>query len=229
MTAQRFDRLVSAFGAAPIPRRLISALGIGFLLALRGATFSEVAQAKKKRKKKRGGKNTASPPPSSPTAPLAIAYQCPNAGEVTNVYAGDRRVAQAFTAIRTGTLREIQLFIIKPPGSAGDYVVQLVKASGTPPLPSNSPFDVIAATTIPDGIVPQGNATLSAIFAGTPVFQGLAYAVVLSRPGTTLGGLTVRTRFSATECEGQLADTGTPAGPFSANPPVDMSVTVLVA
>jgi hypothetical protein len=112
---------------------------------------------------------------------LKKAYTCPPPpGNATSVGGGGTiRLAQSFTATRSGTLNQIKVAINKPAGSAGDFVVQLVTMDGA--LPSSNPFDVIAAATVLNDQVKAGNTTLVAHFATTRLENDTQYAVVVSR------------------------------------------------
>jgi hypothetical protein len=112
---------------------------------------------------------------------LKPAYTCPPPAQASASFAPGIRLAQSFTARRSGTLRQIKIGISKPsslPG--GDYVVQLVKMAGT--VPSENAIDVIAAAVVPDAQVKTGKTTLIASFGTTRLTQGTKYAVVVSRP-----------------------------------------------
>ncbi len=94
----------------------------------------------------------------------------------------------------------MQVSINKGSG-VGDYRLQLVAVSAG--IPSNSPQDVLAATTIADASVLSGDVALSADFAGPELVQGTEYALVVSRPGAT--NLTVSFRSGdGSACTGQV-------------------------
>jgi hypothetical protein len=128
---------------------------------------------------------------------LRRAFQCP--GPTEDVFeqgsgvGNGARLAQVFTARRTGSLRQIRVALTKDPGTTGDYVVQLVKVTGSPNgTPSNSAADILAKFTIPDAKVPVGTSTLTGKFTGPKLVQGTEYAAVVKRLGNTT--LTARTR-----------------------------------
>ena len=124
------------------------------------------ADAKKRGKGKRKKKRTVTAPPvTSPSTPvppppaaLSVAYECPGTGPgAFGGINGTDRAAQRFVAGRSGSLRQIRFDIAKDSSSPGDWVVQLVKVVGTGNTkPSNSPLDVLAANTIPDASLPDG-------------------------------------------------------------------------
>src|SRR5829696_8461602 len=95
------------------------------------------------------------------------AFQCPGPTEDTfgqgSGVGGDRaRLAQVFRARRTGSLRQIRIPVVKDSGHTGDYVIQLVKVSGSPNgVPFTSAADVLAEVTIRDGRVPLGASVLT--------------------------------------------------------------------
>ena len=157
---------------------------------------------------------------------LAFACPAPATGEGTYMLRTDVRAAQTFTASRSGTLRRIQVPIVKPANSTGDYVVQLVRVINE--VPSNEPEHVLAAVTIPDATVPEGEATLTANFAGTKLVQNTVYAAAVSRLDAT-GPVPLRVHYSQEgTCAGQYFEA---AGIqlFTADPPRDMIVSVFVA
>ena len=122
MDADRFALLTRAVhaGSRRGLLRVFSALGLVTpLLGLAGAE----AKKKRKKKKKKVTQN-----------PLALAYECPGPPESVLTWQLQDRVAQVFVASRGGNLRRIQFYIDKNPGSAGDYVVQLLRADDGAPL-----------------------------------------------------------------------------------------------
>ena len=154
---------------------------------------------------------------------LKPAYTCPPSLPASQDYTNGTRVAQSFTATRSGTLRQIKIGIFKnPSGSGGDYLVQVVKMAGTDP--SNNAIDVIAAAVVPDAQVKTGETTLVASFGTTKLTQGTQYAVVVSR--TSAFDL----RLEGTDCEGRIFSASS-TGAFSPTGLTlpDLIVTVLVA
>ena len=111
---------------------------------------------------------------------LKPAYTCPPSIDASQDYSDGTRVAQSFTATRSGTLRQIKIGIVKNPSGSGDYLVQVVRMDGT--VPSNNAIDVIAAAVVPDAQVKTGETTLVVSFGTTRLTQGTEYAVVVSRP-----------------------------------------------
>ncbi len=134
------------------------------------------AEAKKhgKRKKNRNDKkaktraDASCPGPSGDGVGLSIAF-------------ADVRLAQTFTAFRSGRLLQTALQIDKSEGSFGDYVLQL-GAVDTFGVPTN---EVLAATTVANGSVPVGETLVPFTFAQpAAVVAGKQYALVLTRPGS---------------------------------------------
>jgi hypothetical protein len=64
-------------------------------------------------------------------------------------------------------LYQIQFEITKRAGTTGDFVVELLAVAGG--VPTNT---VLAAVTIPDASVPNGDSTLTATFSGPPLVAG---------------------------------------------------------
>jgi hypothetical protein len=162
---------------------------------------------------------------------LKKAYTCPPPpGNGSGLGGGGTtRLAQSFTATRSGTLNQIKVAINKPAGSAGDFVVQLVTMDGA--LPSSNPFDVIAAATVLNDQVKAGNTTLVAHFATTRLKNDTQYAVVVSRllVGGVSGSFEVFGPIgsSGAACEGD-AFSATGSNAFQKSPSADLAVTVLV-
>jgi hypothetical protein len=135
------------------------------------------------------------------------------------MFAGDQRVAQTFTAQRTGSLERAEIEAIKPGGQGGDWVMQIVAADGAG-TPINS---VLASATIADASVPNNASRLTTAFAApASVVAGQQYALLLTRPGAAEFALHDR---DDNPCPGQeffsLSQNGswTP-NPSAPNPPI---------
>ena len=212
MDTNRFDDTLKEFSKRMGNRRTL----LAGLLLLGGATGGlRPPQTDARRRKRR-------------------AFQCPGPTEDTfgQGSSGTRaRLAQVFTAGRTGSLRQIKIALIKEPRQTGDYVVQLVKVSGSPNgIPSNSAADVLAEVTIRDGKVPQGASTLIGSFTGPKLVQGTEYAAVVNRLGNT--SLTVGTRVGsngADDCANSRLFSASGDNAFEEVFVQDMIVSVLVA
>jgi hypothetical protein len=209
MDGHRFDTAAKVLASGVKSRRaaLISAAAFSLGEMLRGLTTSHGAQAATNRKQ---------------------TYRCPGPIEATaGGLSGMQRSAQVFTATRSGTLREILFRITKFRNTSGDYVVQLVKVTGSPNgTPSSSPLDVLAAVTIPDVSVPEGISTLRGVFAGTQIKKGREYAAVLSRPGNS--EYAAHLRQGGGDCEGRLFS-AFGGGAFNPVNNLDLIVAVLVS
>ncbi len=170
----------------------------GFLISLPAVDDIEtVAKGKKKtkQKKKKSGKNKgpqsppasppaqSPPPPPPPVAPPRLAYICAGPVDAPGDDPGTIRVAQTFTPGSIGLLRRIVFPTRKPPGSLGDFVVQLLAVDEND-VPVHLPAGVLAEVIVPNDAVASGeNVTLTAEFSGPPLVAGTRYAAVLSRPG----------------------------------------------
>jgi hypothetical protein len=166
MGANRLAHLmrITAAGSRRGVLRAISSLSLA--LPLLGLTGIAAKKKKKKKKKKK-------PPP------LVLTYTCPGPPQDVLTWQTVQRVAQVFVASRSGTLRRIQFHIDKNPGSAGDYAVQLLRVDdGTPQA---SALSILAATTIANGAVPDGESILTANFIGPHLEAGTEYAAVVGR------------------------------------------------
>jgi hypothetical protein len=211
MEGRRFDDTIRRI--AESRRRVLTGTAELVLAgALTALPSRSAAAAKKKPKKKK--------PPA-----LKSAFTCA-APEADDFVEGNflSRYAQPFTASRGGTLREIRVLINKAI-SGSDYQVQLVRMAGN--VPSNGPFDVLAAATIPDDQVPTGNTTLVAKFAATTLVQGTEYAVVVSRFGAEMA---IPVPFTGDPCAGSEMAIAQAGEAFQAiDPARDMTFSVLVA
>ena len=133
-----------------------------------------------------------------------------------------QRVAQVFVASRSGTLRRIQLYVAKDPGSEGDYVVQLLRVDGG--APQASALNILAGATIANGAVPDGESILTANFIGPHLEAGTEYAAAIGRLQTAIE-------------LGQHSDTGnvcagqafsSQGGAFGEHSDIDLVVSVFV-
>lgn len=105
--------------------------------------------------------------------------------------------AQVFRTTRGGRLSRVQIHIDKPNGSAGDYVVQVLRVDNSD-TPLHAPLNILAATAVADADVPVGESLLTANFSGPRLEAQTDYAAAVGRvgiqvrigtvPGTTCGG-----------------------------------------
>jgi hypothetical protein len=209
MDANRFDIFARAMDGRS-RRRLLGVISGGVLTAL-GAGLDRTEVLAKHHTQ-----------PKKPT--IKSAYTCAAKANDGIGPGGDRPVGQIFTATRSGELRQIHIGVSKDPnaGPGGDYVIQLLRTTGDPPVPHAEAIDVLAATTIPDADVPAGQSTIVANFAGTRLVRGTVYAVVAARPGA---GVVFVVAHSSDVCEGEM--TIVPDG--ATFPDKDAIVSVLVA
>lgn len=93
---------------------------------------------------------------------------------------GNVRVAQSFTATRSGPLIRTDLEILKGVGTTGDFVLRLSPVDDAG-FPTN---EVLAEAVVASDDVPEGRSTRTFTF-GDPaeVVAGTSYALVLTRPG----------------------------------------------
>jgi hypothetical protein len=188
---------------------LTAALGglVGGIIAPAGG----LATRKKRRKKKKPA--------------LHVAFECPGPTNGESLLLADGRVGQVFLAARSGALRQVRVGLIKNSAPApGDYLVQLLTANVSPLVPHNSPVAVIAAKIVPEGSVPEGVSTLVASFSGPALVAGNAYAVVVTRRGSTADK--VQTHLSNVCAGAWINAVGTDA--FAVDINADARLTVLV-
>jgi len=145
--------------------------------------------------------------------PVLVA-SCGGPRGATATVPGSHRFAQTFAPRSAGTLTSAQADVTKPPGSSGDWRLEIVLAERIP-IGTNARA-VVASATVPDTTVPVGPSPIEARF-GDPATIGPTgfrneYELVVSRPGATAFGVGYRTD---NECAGQLLRSGSQAGPFS--------------
>lgn len=193
-------------------RRRMLGFGSAGVVATIGSRLGGAGAEAKKRKKKRKKAGT----------PLQVAFQCPGPPSFISTCNGACRLAQVFRTTRGGRLRRIQFSIDKPAGSTGDYVVQLLRVDNSD-TPLHAPLDMLAATTVADADVPEGESLLTANFAGPRLEAQTDYAAAVGRMGGQI-------RFGAvpnTSCGGQLF-VALGLGPFDSDI-ADLVVSVFVA
>jgi hypothetical protein len=187
MTSRHFGELRPSLASGLSRRHLLAGLS-GGLLALRslvagvGDVNARNSKRKKKRRagKRRQGQQPSAPPPSSGPVTRTDAT-CVGPSDRGISFDGDGRMAQTFTALGSGQLARADLQIRKLEETFGDYILQLgaVDAFAVPT------DEVLAATSVANFTVPDGESTVSFVFA-TPaaVVAGTRYALVLTRPGS---------------------------------------------
>jgi hypothetical protein len=174
----------------PVPRRgLLAALIGGLLTALPFPRDFDETVAKNSSKRRHRRKHQArrkkrqQQTSLSPSGPVSrVDATCPSRTGAFLITDGDERIAQTFTAIRTGPLVQAVVEVFKVSGTTGDYILHLgaVNPSG---IPTN---DVLAESVVANARVPDFSAPLTFGFANpATVVAGTAYALVLTRPGST--------------------------------------------
>jgi hypothetical protein len=149
----------------------------------------------------------------SPPETVAAACAGPRDGSVSAV--GGQRFAQTFHPRVSGALTAVDLDVTKPPGSTGDWIVEIHLAVRIPV--GNFEQRAVASTTIPDSRVPTGSSTITARFADPAiVFSGVSprqeYELVVTRKGDA--GLTVGYRDRG-GCPGALSRSDSGPDAFS--------------
>jgi hypothetical protein len=144
----------------------------------------------------------------------ALVASCDPPRAATAIVPGAERFAQTFAPRTGGTLTSAEVDVTKPPGSSGDWKVEVVLAERIP-IGTNA-RTVIASATVPDAAVPAGAATIAARFAdpatiGPPGFRS-EYELVVSRPGASAFGVGYRT---GNQCPGHLLRSGSGSAPFA--------------
>ena len=122
------------------------------------------------------------PPPPPPVPVIQVAAGCgalPD--DEVELFDGDARIAQTFTAGATGLLVNADLQVVKQAGSGGAFILRLSAVDGTG-IPTNT---VLASASVPNASVGAGPNDLAFAFASpASVVAGTTYALVLTRPGS---------------------------------------------
>jgi hypothetical protein len=93
---------------------------------------------------------------------------------------GNLKIAQTFTAVHTGTLDTAQMSVVPLGSTAGDWRLEIATATG------GSPGGILAGTTVPNALAVGVQGAVTGTFSSpAAVTAGGAYAVLLSRPGTS--------------------------------------------
>jgi hypothetical protein len=206
---------------APTPggsrRTVLSGLA-GVLLAIRRMSpHSDAAASKKgkrrKNKKRKNGK-----------AQTRVDARCtPEITRNLNAAGGDRRIAQTFTAVRSGQLVSVEISAHKAPGSSGDFVLRLTPLDSTGVPTAN----VLAEAVVAEADLPESPAIVRFTFPNPfPVVAGTEYALVLTR---FAGGAFNWQANDADPCEGNHLFSGDQSGPFGEIfPGLDLIYTTFV-
>lgn len=152
-------------------------------------------------------------------APLSPAAGCAGPRDGSISAPGDHRFSQSFSPRVGGALTTAELDVTKPPGSVGNWVIEIHLAVRIPI--GTVQQQPIASTTIADSTVPAGPSTITARFADPPIiFSGVAprqeYELVVTRPDSS--DLTVGYR-GGNECPGVLSTSASRVSAF--NPVLD--------
>jgi hypothetical protein len=138
---------------------------------------------------------------------------CPPSFTMTSVSRGaDQRLAQTFTAIRTGSVVRAQAWINKVTAGA-NFELQILATDATG-KPVNG---ILGSATIPDATVPliaSGTTRVAGTFSSPAgVVAGQQYALVVSRPGGTEFLVAER---SGNPCPGREFTSSSQTNPFVA-------------
>jgi hypothetical protein len=210
MYAHYFAKLLRAFSPLVSRRGLLAGVASGVFAASPFALDSDEAAAKrngKRKRKRKNAKKNKNQPPAGPT--VRADATCPGPSTSDPSAGGLARLAQTFTALASGPLVSAQLLISKDPGSTSDYILRLSPVDGAG-VPTN---DVLAATFVANGSVPDGESLVTFAFANpAAVVAGTQYALVHARPGTDNFTWLVR---AGDACVGQRFVSNSPTAPFA--------------
>jgi hypothetical protein len=200
-------------------RGIIGGLASGLLATGIVPVNADDAEARKKGKKKRKKQNKKRKNTKQSTRADAT---CPSANPIDPAASGQARLAQTFTAERSGSLVSAQLDINRGLDSVGDYILRLSPVDGAG-IPTN---EVLATAFVANGDVPDGASAVTFTFANPAnVDAGTQYALVLARPGQDNFTWLVRT---GDPCLGQRFISLSPTAPFEASLGTDYIYTAFV-
>lgn len=173
MHTDHFATLLRSLSPESSRRTLLAGLAAGAL-----AITPDGMTARKRRKQRKKRKNRGGPRDVPETLDDAQCLQ-PNNG-VAVESEPDGRIAQTFTAIRSGELLRADLLLTVPTDSPDDFVLHLAPLDAFG-FPTNQ---VLAATSLAAVPSPVGDATVQTFTFQQPakVVSGTTYALVLSRP-----------------------------------------------
>ena len=142
----------------------------------------------------------------------------------SGVPSGNWRIAQNFTAQRTGSLVRGEIEITKSGSPGGNWVMQILATDD-----SLRPVNTVLASTTPiaDATVPAGDSRLAGVFASpASVEAGKWYALIVTRPGAAAFGIRYR---SDNPCPGEQFFSDTQGGSFFTTlPGIDTTFAVFV-
>ncbi len=164
----------------PFSRRGVLAALLSVLL-----TASSLGPGNDDAEAKKHGKHRKNTKRRKPKAKTRIDAVCPALEADSGLIStnGNLRLAQTFTALRSGPLARAELHIRENPGVLGDLVLQIgaVDAFGTP---TN---EVLASTSLANQAIPDGESTVAFAFSKPAVVAaGTQYALILTRPGSDI-------------------------------------------
>jgi hypothetical protein len=187
--ASRRDSLRALGGAG-----LACLTGAALALGIGSAALESEAKKKRRKRKKRKKDRTR-----TQGDELRADVTCPGPSQAGFLFEDeDGRLAQMFTAGRSGRLERADLVLVKQAGASGDYILRLSPVDGAG-VPTNI---VLATAVIANAAVPaEAETTVRFSFASPAAVEaGTDFALVLSRPGTT--DLRWEGRNSAKACPG---------------------------
>jgi hypothetical protein len=156
--------------------------------------------------------------------PDASCQVSPNRSFITN---GESRIAQTFTAQRSGALTAAQVEIQKFDATAkGDYILQIGLVNSSSGVPDQQD-NVLASAIIPDSKVPTGDSTITGRFRNpATVVSGTQYALILIRPSSS--NLTWDAN-STDACIGKAFHSPTQVSPFLESTDFDLIFATFVS
>jgi hypothetical protein len=176
METPRLAALTRFFSVAASRRGMLAGL-TGGLLATGVISLDEddaEARKKDKRRKKRKNKNT------KPKAKVDAFCAGLTGSSGMSIGSPEARLAQTFTALRSGQLVRAEVQISELSDVSGDFLLH-VAAVDDSGVPTN---ELLASAMVADQDVPDGTSTVAFVFSNPATVEaGTQYALILTRPG----------------------------------------------
>jgi hypothetical protein len=217
--AQRFDTLKRSLTTTP-RRGLLAGLTAGLLAPRSFASGINEAEAKKKGKGKKKRKNKKR---KNTKAQARIDATCSGPSDGTSVRPPEAgpRIAQTFTALRSGDLISAEIEA-EGPGLSGELVLRLAPLDSAG-LPTNN---VLSEAVVAVADLPKEPATIRFEFSNPfRVVAGTEYALVLTR---FAGGGFAWNGQSGNPCSGRSLGSADQTAPFTETEGLDLIFTTFV-
>lgn len=203
MHVHRFDTQIRSLTSATPRRAMLAGLTGGLISAGLPGLGVDVVEARKKRRKRKKKRKDAKP---KTRIDAFCAGLTGNGG--MSIGSPDARLAQTFTALRSGQLVRAEVQISELSDVSGDFLLQIATVDDAG-VPTN---ELLASATVADAKVPDGRSSVAFTFTNPATVEaGKLYALILTRPGAEsllwVGDL-------GNPCGGQSFDSDSQTAPF---------------